>query len=185
MYFYRPQRSWGMVIFSEACVKNSVRGGGACMAGGLRDRGGCAAGADMHGRRACMVVGHVWWGCMAGGCAWQGCVCGRGHAWQGVCMAGKGACIAGGVHGRGACIAGGVHGRGHVWQGGMHSGGGGHVWQILRDTVNEQAVHILLECILVYHCISFAHHYSMPVSKTQAIKQVHQARKELEGKTCS
>ena len=25
---YRPQRSWGKVIFSEACVKNSVRGGG-------------------------------------------------------------------------------------------------------------------------------------------------------------
>ena len=24
--FYRPQRSWGKVIFSEACVKNSVRG---------------------------------------------------------------------------------------------------------------------------------------------------------------
>ena len=26
--FYRPQRSWGKVIFSEACVKNSVHGGG-------------------------------------------------------------------------------------------------------------------------------------------------------------
>ena len=26
---YRPQRSWGKVIFSEACVKNSVHGGGA------------------------------------------------------------------------------------------------------------------------------------------------------------
>ena len=25
--FYRPQRSWGKVIFSEACVKNSVHGG--------------------------------------------------------------------------------------------------------------------------------------------------------------
>ena len=24
---YRPQRSWGKVIFSEACVKNSVHGG--------------------------------------------------------------------------------------------------------------------------------------------------------------
>ena len=28
LYFYRPQRSWGKVIFSEACVKNSVNGGG-------------------------------------------------------------------------------------------------------------------------------------------------------------
>ena len=43
-YFYRPQRSWGKVIFSEACVKNSVHeGGGACMAGG-----------GMRGREACM-----------------------------------------------------------------------------------------------------------------------------------
>ena len=42
----------------------------------------------------------------------------------------------GGVCGRGACVAGGVH-------------GGGHAWQILRDTVNERAVRILLECILV------------------------------------
>ena len=34
--FYRPQQSWGKVIFSEACVKNSVGGGGgipACLAG--------------------------------------------------------------------------------------------------------------------------------------------------------
>ena len=49
----------------------------------------------------------------------------------------------GGVHGRGGyvwwgvCMAG-----GHAWQ-------GGHVWQILRNTVNERAVRILLECILV------------------------------------
>ena len=27
-YIYRPQRSWGKVIFSEACVKNSVHRGG-------------------------------------------------------------------------------------------------------------------------------------------------------------
>ena len=25
--FHRPQRSWGKVIFSEACVKNSIHGG--------------------------------------------------------------------------------------------------------------------------------------------------------------
>ena len=30
---------------------------------------------------------------------------------------------------------------------GVH--GRGCAWQILRDTVNERAVHILLECILV------------------------------------
>ena len=31
-YFYRPQRSWAKVIFSQACVKNSVHGGeGVCL----------------------------------------------------------------------------------------------------------------------------------------------------------
>ena len=45
--------------------------------------------------------------------------------------------MVGGVCGRGVCVAG----------GGMH--GRGHAWQILQDTVNEQAVRILLECILV------------------------------------
>ena len=75
---YRPQRSWGKVIFSEACVKNSVHGGGC---------------------RAYVAAGG---------------------------MHGKGACMAGG-----ACVA------------------GGHVWQILRYTVNEQLLRILLDCILV------------------------------------
>ena len=46
-----------------------------------------------------------------------------------------------------------MHGRGHAWWGGMHGEGacvaGGHALQILRDTVNERAVRILLECILV------------------------------------
>ena len=53
--------------------------------------------------------------------------------------------MAGYMHGRGVC------GRGHVLQGDMH--GRGHAWharpQILRDMVNERAVRILLECILV------------------------------------
>ena len=31
--FYRPQRSWGKVIFSEACVKNSVHIQEQCMLG--------------------------------------------------------------------------------------------------------------------------------------------------------
>ena len=89
--------------------------------------------------------------------------------WQGG-MHGRGACMMGGVHdwGRGACVAGGMHGRGvcMAGEGGMHGGGvcmaGGCAWpgdvlgrgacvpqQILRDTVNERAVRILLECILV------------------------------------
>ena len=68
-----------------------------------------------------------------------------------VCMCGKGgACMAGG-HGRG-----GMCGRGHVWQGGVWQGacmaGGcawqeGHAWQ--EGQPLQQAVRILLECILV------------------------------------
>ena len=40
--------------------------------------------------------------------------------------------------------------------GGMRGGGyvGGRAWQIPRDTVNERAVCILLECILV-HTLNF------------------------------
>ena len=159
-------------MFSQACVKNSVHGGGhvwqgACMTGHMCGRG-------VHGREAMHGRGSgcVWWGaCMVGGCVWQGAMCsgGRGHLWQRACVTGgvcgTGGCIAGGhvwqgvVHGRGcawqgACMAKG----GHVWQGGMHGMGawpegmcGMHVppQQILHDTVNERAVHILLECILV------------------------------------
>ena len=67
---YRPQQSWGKVIFSEACVKNSVhRGQGVCMAGGACVAGGMCSRRSMHGR------GHAW------------------GVWQGACMTG-GACHA-------------------------------------------------------------------------------------------
>ena len=62
---------------------------------------------------------------------------GRGCAWQGVYMAGA-------MHGMRACVEGGMHGRGCLWQGVYMAGG--HAWH----TVNERAVHILLECILVF-----------------------------------
>ena len=65
---YRPQLSWGKVIFSEVCVKNSVHREGACVAGGMHGKGG-----------ACVAGGHVWWGaCMAGG------VRGRGGGMRGI-----------------------------------------------------------------------------------------------------
>ena len=61
---------------------------------------------------------------MAGGVWWQG-----GGGWLG------------GMHGAGG---------GHAWQVGMCGGGSrGGAWQKLRDTVNERAVRILLECIVV------------------------------------
>ena len=31
VHFYRPQRSWAKVIFSQACVKNSVHRRGVCL----------------------------------------------------------------------------------------------------------------------------------------------------------
>ena len=109
--YHSQNEVWGKVVFSEACVKNSVhRGhvwwGVACMAGRHAWQGACMAG-GMHG----------------GGHAWQGW-----HAWQGVCMVGGcvvvgGMCGRGGMHG-GGCMAGGVHGWGHAWQGGMHGGRG-------------------------------------------------------------
>ena len=90
-----------------------------------------------------------------------------GHAWQGACMTGgmcdRGTCVAGGVHGGGCVQVEGMHGReGRAWQGCAWQGAwgvcsGGHAWwggacvpwQIPWDTVNERAVRILLECILV------------------------------------
>ena len=64
----------------------------------------------------------------------------------------------GGLHGGGTCVVGGVCGTGgvvggHAWLGTYVAGGGMHggcAWQILRDTVNERVVRILLKCILVY-----------------------------------
>ena len=76
------KRSCGKVMFSQACVKNSVGGGGACMAGGVCGRG------------------NVWWACVAGGmhgmgaCVAGGCMFGRVCAWQGS-MRRRGACVAG------------------------------------------------------------------------------------------
>ena len=189
---YRPQRSWGKVIFSEACVNNSVHGG-VCMVA-------------LGGQRVWLHGGHVWfysggawfysggirgfiWGaCMVlfgGACMvlygeacvvlFGGCMVLFGGAYV-VLFGGMHGFIWGGMHGfilggthdfiRGACM---VLFGGHAWfysvGGGMHGfiqqGGmrgfiqqGGHAWffqffRIQWDTVNERAVRILLECILV------------------------------------
>ena len=113
--------SCGKVMFSQACVKNSVH------TGGVQGRGACVAGeGGMYGR-----------GTHGRGYVWQGCAL-QGYAWQGFasCMAGEGSIHGGGMHGRGhawqgACMAGGVHGREHVWQGCMAEGmhGRGCAWQ--------------------------------------------------------
>ena len=72
--------------------------------------------------------------CVVGGVRDKGGMCGRGGG--GVC--GTGLCMCGGgMHGRRACVA----------------GGGERAWLILRDTVNERVVRILLECILVKNIV--------------------------------
>ena len=87
-------------------------------------------------RGACIVAeeGHAW--LLGGMCGCQGCVVAGGHA-----------CLPGGMRGcQGACM---VAGGGHVWLRGACIVGGMCVHGIRRDTVNERAVRILLECILV------------------------------------
>ena len=73
---------------------------------------------------------------------------GGGHAWQGD-MHGRGVCMAEGMCGRGACMAGGMCGRGHAWCRGACMPHMPPQALQLRYTVNERAVRILLECILV------------------------------------
>ena len=72
------------------------------------------------------------------GCSGGACVVALG----GMCGCSWGACmVARGV----ACV---VAPGGHAWL----LGGGGHAWDMMRygDTINERAVRILLECILVF-----------------------------------
>ena len=85
---------------------------------------GGLCGGGVCGRGACVAGGHVWWGGIRG--RWED-MHGRGHAWQG------------GMHGRGE----GMHGRGACMAGGMCEGGACMAY-------DQWAVHILLECILVY-----------------------------------
>ena len=97
-------------------------------------------------------------GSASGGSASRG---GGLHPGEGICIQGRGVCIQGkrglhpgdgglhpgdgGLHpGKGVCI----QGRGVCIQGGLHGGADLLHW-ILRDTVNERVVRILLEYILV------------------------------------
>ena len=127
--FYRPQRSWGKVIFSEACVNNSVHGGG------MR---GCSGGCTW------LLGGHAWlhrggmhgfiWGGMRGFI--------RGvHGFIRGCMVLFGGCMVlfgGDLHGFiwGACVVlfGGcmVLFGGHAW---FYLGGACVVFSVFSDTM--------------------------------------------------
>ena len=124
---------------------------------------------------------------------WRRGVCGRGHVWQGACVAGGmhgrghawwGECMAGGMHGRGHAWweEGSMHGRGHAWcgacvAGGMHDRGmhgRGHAWQGRVCMAGghawqerqplQRTVRILLECILLYIYFN-----SVPPSQCEAL----------------
>ena len=164
-FYYRPQTKFAKVMFLQvsvilsrggACVVARGRGGVCGCSGGAyvvaRGVHGCSGGVvrgcsrgGMHG----FIWGHAWF--YLGGHAWfylGGCVWFysggvwfylEGHAWFYL-----GGCVwfySGGVW----FYLGGVHG--FIWD--------GHAWffqffRIQWDTVNEWAVRILLECILVF-----------------------------------
>ena len=91
-YHYRPQRSWGEVIFSQASVILST-GGGACSGGRLL--GGSALG------DACSGGGLLLWGG-----AWSRGVCSGGGV-PGLGVPGLGVCSSGGdAWSRGVCSGG-------------------------------------------------------------------------------
>ena len=71
---------------------------------------------------------------LPGGRAW---LVGGMRGFRGVCVVAWGACVVA----RGVCIV----------KGACVAKGGGHAWDMTRygDTINERAVRILLECILV------------------------------------
>ena len=156
-------------VFTGVC--DSVHRGGRAWL-----KGGCVVVGGVHGYwGACVVAwGHAWLGGMCGcwGCAWLwgACMVTRGmHGCRGC------AWLLGGVHGcRGACMVarglgvwllgghawllGGMCGKGgHAWRKGVHGEEraymvkGGCAWDTTRygNTINERAVRILLECILV------------------------------------
>ena len=149
--------SWGACMVAPEGVCGDCSGGGQGVRGCSRGHAWLLLGVG--GMCSC-YRGHAW-------LLWGVCVVAWGHVWLlpggacmvapgGACMvAPRGPCM---VAPREACV---VAPGGCAWllPGGMHgcSGGsvcgcsGGHVWDTMthRDTVNERAVRILLECILV------------------------------------
>ena len=156
-------------VFTGICHSFCSQGGG--MRGFIQERGACVVlfRGGVHGfiQGGCAwfyLGGHAWF--HSGGHAWfylggmHRFIQGGMHRfiWGGACMVLLGVCgfIQGGMHGfiQGVCM---VLFGGHTW---FYLGGhawfylGGHAWffqffRIQWDTVNERAVRILLECILV------------------------------------
>ena len=148
-----------------------VRGcslGGACM---VAPGGACVV--ALGGCAWLLPGGHAWllWGGMHG-CSWGGM--------HGFCQGGvRDFSLGGGGHAwflpGGACV---VFPGGHAWfflggawffPGGMRGFSRGGVHRIRRDTVNERAVRILLECILVLYLFTYMLISFTAVSKLAAL----------------
>ena len=142
-YFYRPQRSWGKVIFSQAsvillrgrgcaCSGCLRREGGGCLLGRVSAPGGVCSGGGVSalgGRVSapgrCLVLGGVWsWGSGLGG------VCSPGG-----CLVPWGVWSQGGLLSRGVCSPEGVC-----------------LVETPPGRLLLRAVRILLECIPVTYC---------------------------------
>ena len=129
-------------IFRSVCQEFCPHGGGHAWL-----QGACVVVWGGGGGSACVVArGHVW---LPGGM--HGCRglygCGGVHGCWGACMV-----AGGGMHGcQGACVVGGAC----LVVGGMCGCWGVH--RIRQDTVNERAVRILLECMLVLNCAEFVY----------------------------
>ena len=78
-HFYRPQRRWGKLIFSEACVKNSVLQRGGLVLGGMVQ--GVPGPGVVYSWVGGLVPGGAW--SRGGGLVLEGGACSRGVWSQG------------------------------------------------------------------------------------------------------
>ena len=176
LLYYRPQTKFAKVMFLQVSVILSTGGGvRGCSGRGVRGCGGACVvlfgGVWFYSGGVCVVLfgGRAWF-YLGGMCGFiwggmHGFIRGGVHGFiRGVCMVlfgGEGACMVlfGGrtwFYSRGACVV--------LFKGGMHGfiwGGRAWFFQFFRiqwDTVNERAVRILLECILVSVCSTIVHY---------------------------
>ena len=175
---------WGKVIFSQASVILSRRGGGSASGGrGSASGGVCIRGEGSASEGVCIQGRSVSRGSLHPGVLHPGEVCIRGSLHPQGSASGGVVCIPGGLHTGEVCIqgesaSGGVCIQGFCIHRGLHTGksvqpptpdadpcgcrtlarrlppplprdSDPRPYYILRDTVNERAVRMLLECNLV------------------------------------
>ena len=143
MYFYRPQRSCGKVMFSQACVKNSVPACTTC-----HMTRGSLQGVSVQGVSVRGIEGLLFKGCLSRGLCPVTSLS-RGVSVQGILYLG-GLCLGGVCPGESLSRGLGSlsRGLGSLSRGSML---GRPRWTEPSPLYgNERAVRILLECILLY-----------------------------------